>query len=145
MKRRVYSSKVAEYFLDEEYYNPTQEEVDNYEGVEFNQDDPDDYAILDEETNAHLDGGPKNHSIYGLRSVSDKKTQFFYVGENGLVYETFIVHPTNSREYPAHFIPNKALRYTWEDAKFKLLTLKNMSKERDNPYFGVKWFITHNN
>ena len=107
MKRRVYSSKVAEYYFDEDYYHPTEEELSDYTGQEFDLSDPDDYAIFDEEVTNHIDGGSTNHSIYGLRNVSDKKTQFFYVGENGLVYETFIVHPTNSKEYPAHFIQTK--------------------------------------
>ena len=53
MKRRILGSKVAEYY-DEESYQPTQEEVDNYRGELIDLSDPDDYAIFDEEAEKHL-------------------------------------------------------------------------------------------
>lgn len=144
MKRRILGSKVAEYY-DEESYEPTQEEVDNYRGEPIDLSDPDDYAIFDEEAEKHLDENyPKNHSIYGIRGVREKQTEFFYVGENGKVYETKIVHPTHAKEHPAYFLPDKTMRYTWEDAKFRLLTLKHMSDDPGHKYAGIQWFITHN-
>lgn len=144
MKRRVCASKVAEYYLEDDY-QPTEEEILEYRGKEFDLSDPDDYAIYDEEVEKHLSPDhPKNHSVYGIKDLSTNKQAFFYVDDDDMVKETRIYHPTHAKEYPGHFVPNHAKKFTWEDAVWKIKILEHWGKQENSPVAGIQWFITHN-